>query len=130
MNEQILLLAREIDGPDRSIIATGRDGTIVYWGVGAEELYGWSSDEALGRGIMELTPTDVSRLQAEQIMQILGAGDPWSGEFLVQCKDGSRFIARVTDIPVHDKVGQLLGIVGISRRATSGGGPTDRAGIP
>lgn len=109
----VRMLAEEVDGPDRAVIATDALGTVVYWGVGAEAMYGWTAGEALGRPITELTPQDMS--EAEGIMDALKAGDPWSGVFDVRRKDGHHFRARVTDVPVHDARGQLLGIVGISR---------------
>ena len=52
----------------------------------------------------------------ETILDTLREGHPWSGEFQVRGKSGARFDARVTDIPVHDKAGTMIGIVGISRR--------------
>jgi diguanylate cyclase (GGDEF)-like protein len=51
---------------------------------------------------------------AEEIMSELRAGRSWSGEFVVQCKDGSTFPAMVTDTPVYDEQENLVGIIGIS----------------
>jgi hypothetical protein len=48
----------------------------------------------------------------------LTGGEPWFGEFLVRAKDGVRFMAHVSDVPVHDSNSKLVGIVGISRRAS------------
>ena len=116
MLSPVLILAREIESPGRAVIATDAQGTVIYWGVGARLLYGWTEAEALGRNIVDVTPGELSRAEAHEIMRTLMAGDPWSGEFVVCAKDGSRFGAHVTDVPVHDARGRLLGIVGISRR--------------
>lgn len=70
----------------------------------------------MGRRIVEVTPTALSREQAEAIMRTLHSGDPWSGEFLVRGKTGNRFAVSVTDKPVRDPSGRLLGVIGISRR--------------
>lgn len=99
------------------MIATAADGSILYWGKGAESLYGWTADEVLGRSIVDVTPAAISKQDAAAIMQALQAGDPWCGEFLLRRKDGTPFSALVTDVPVHDRDGELLGIVGISRPA-------------
>ena len=48
-------------------------------------------------------------------MSRLSNGEKWEGEFMVQRKDGSTFLAHVTDSPIHDDDGNLIGIVGISR---------------
>ncbi len=89
----------------------------MYWGAGAEALYVWTAPEVLGRNILDVTPTDLSRAEGEQILQVLRAGASWSGELVVHAKNGRRFSAFVTDMPVHDEQGMLAGIVGISRRS-------------
>ena len=113
----VLMLAQEAEAPDRAVIATDAAGAIIYWGAGAEKMYGWTREEVLGKGIVDVTPSEMSRDLAESVLATLRDGHPWSGEFPVRGKSGARFEARVTDIPVHDKGGALLGIVGISRRA-------------
>lgn len=114
MLSPVLLLAREIDTEDRAVIATDAEGRVIYWGAGAQALYGWSGDEVMGRHINELTPEDAE--QGMAILQTLREGHPWSGAFEVRTRTGERFTAAVTDIPVHDTAGRLLGIVGISQR--------------
>jgi PAS domain S-box-containing protein len=104
--------------PDRAVIATRPDGHVLHWNAGAELLYGWTAEEALGRNIMDLTPSELSKVEAAEIMKTLNQGQPWSGEFLVKGKDGARFNAQVTDVPITDDDGVLVGIVGISRRAS------------
>ncbi len=47
-------------------------------------------------------------------MNKLRAGESWSGEFVLQKRDGTTFPAHVSDSPVHDPSGGLIGIVGIS----------------
>lgn len=116
MQSAILLLAQEVDVADRAVIATDAAGLVIYWGQGAERLFGWTESEVMGRSILDFTPSDLSLDEAREIMRTLRGGDPWSGEFVVRSKHGGRFAVRVTDIPVHDKSGRLQGIVGISRR--------------
>jgi PAS fold len=58
-----------------------------YWNHHAEDLYGWRAEEALGRSILELTPSNQSREQATEIMDRLKRGERWSGDFLVQRRD-------------------------------------------
>jgi PAS domain S-box-containing protein len=120
MDTAILLLAQEVDVADRAVIATDAEGRIIYWGEGAERLFGWTKAEVLGTNVLDITPSDMSGDEAREIMRTLRAGDPWSGEFVVRTKSGVRFAVRVTDIPVHDKAGRLQGIVGISRRMGTG----------
>lgn len=116
MEQSIIDRARELELPGRAVIATDAQGTVVYWGEGAVRLYGWSEAEALGRHIVDVTPTDQSRPDATLVMEELARGKSWSGEFLVRAKDGSHFTVEVTDIPVRARSGELVGIIGSSHR--------------
>lgn len=115
MPSRVLALAKELDVASRAVIATDVGGAIVYWSRGAEHMFGWGADEAMGRDIVDVTVAAPSAERAQELMDTLRQGDPWSGDFLVQHRDGRRFSARVTDIPVLNEAGELLGIVGISR---------------
>lgn len=115
LNSELQRRVAEVDVPERAVIATEPGGTIVHWNAGAERVYGWSGEEALGRNIVEVTPSELAVPEATEIMSALTRGEPWSGEFLVRAKNGSRFVAQVTNMPVLDE-GTLVGIVGISRR--------------
>lgn len=115
--DPVVELARRNDTTDRAVIATDLGGTVLYWGSGAEALYAWKAPEVLGRSILDVTPTDLSRTEAERIMRALQEGRSWSGDFVVTTKTGRRFVAYVTDIPVQDPSGSLAGIIGISRRS-------------
>jgi len=89
-------------------------GTIRHWNKAAERLYGWQAAEVIGRSILDVTVPKLSRAEGEVIMQRLQAGQRWSGTFMVRRRDGSTFLAAVTDAPVLDEAGRLIGIVGVS----------------
>ena len=110
-------MAEPLDIAGQSVIATSEDGTIVYWSRGATELYGWEASEAVGRNIVDITPTAQTRQQAVEIMSLLAAGETWNGSFPVKRRNGSEFLAHVRDVPVFDRSGTLIGIVGISKPA-------------
>jgi PAS domain-containing protein len=54
------------------------------------------------------------RERAAEIRSELREGKSWSGEFTVQRKDGTTFPAMVTNSPVHDERGNLVGMIGVS----------------
>ncbi len=112
--EEIRFQAHLLDAVEQSVIATDLKGTIIYWNSFAETLYGWPSTEALGANILDLTPAPDLREQAGEIFACLQQGQSWSGEFLVQRRDGSLFPAMVTDSPIVNNKGELIGIVGVS----------------
>ncbi|GJP53059.1 hypothetical protein CLOM_g12197 [Closterium sp. NIES-68] len=98
----------------QAVICTDLTGTITYWNKAAEMMYGWREGEAVGRAIMDVTPADTTVQQAEEIFGALSKGEVWTGEFLVRRRDGSPFPAMVTDTPILDPAGQLVGVIGVS----------------
>lgn len=105
-----------LDALQQAAIATTATGEIVDWNRSAEGLYGWRRAEAIGRNIVDVTPSMVSRDEAAAIMASLGRGDIWSGEFPVRTRGGETFVASVTDIPIGE-AGRIVGVVGVSARS-------------
>jgi PAS domain S-box-containing protein len=56
--EQIRFQRRLLDAIGQAIIATDLPGRIIYWNRAAKELYGWSTEEVMGRPIVEVTPSE------------------------------------------------------------------------
>jgi len=115
---EIRFQAHLLSTVEQAVIATNLDGNITYLNQFAEALYGWSAGEALGRSVLEVTAVNTSNAQAAAIMTELRRGKSWSGEFLVQRKDGTPFVAQVTNSPIYDHRGVLIGVVGISSDIT------------
>lgn len=53
--EQIRFHRRLLDAIGQAIIATDLQGRIIYWNQAADELYGWTTEEVMGRPIVEVT---------------------------------------------------------------------------
>ena len=104
--------AEEILGSQaQAVIATDVDGVVVYWNRAAEELYGWSAEEAVGRKVEELTVPEVSRAAAGEIMDALRDGTTWSGGFPVRRKDGTVFPVEIRIHPFrhgHERLALCL----------------------
>jgi diguanylate cyclase (GGDEF)-like protein/PAS domain S-box-containing protein len=109
---------RLLDAVGQAVIATDPLGKVIYWNSAAQELYGWSAEEVMGRPIVEVTPSEDLAEQAQEIMGELMAGRSWTGEFTVRRKDGTTFPAMVTDTPVHDEQGNLVAVIGVSTDIT------------
>ena len=105
--------ARRVDERG-AVIGTDTSGTVVYWNRQAEELYGWPSKEAMGRNILDLTPTMMSAEEGGEIMNTLLQGKSWKGPFIVRDRAGHPMIVDVEDHPVTAH-GDVVGIVGVSR---------------
>lgn len=113
-SRQVHFQAQLLNAVEQAVIATDLDGTVTYWNRGADRLYGWTAEEALGRNILELNIPSEGLPQAEEIMTCLRAGRVWSGDIVLRHKDGHTFPVHVTDSPVLDDGGEMVGIVGVS----------------
>jgi PAS domain S-box-containing protein len=91
-NEKTLLRqAKLIDLSFDAIIVAKLNGGIESWNRGAEELYGYSKDEAIGQPIHKLLST-VSPSYWYKIEEKLKQGGTWEGELQHRTKDGSEII--------------------------------------
>ena len=73
------------------MLAWRLDGSIEFWNAGAERLYGFASDEAIGRSSHSLLRTKFPIDLAEVRSRLRNDGY-WSGELHHLCKDGREVI--------------------------------------
>ncbi len=89
--------ARLLDLSHDAIIVRDVAGRIRYWNHGAEELYGWSRQEALGKTSTRLLKTRFA-IPFKQMLKELYQTDRWIGEISHVKRDGQRItvLARMT----------------------------------
>ena len=75
-----------------TIFVMNMDGVIKYWNRGAEQQYGWSADQAVGKVVHDLLKT-VFPASIEEIKAELTRTGRWEGEVLHSKKDGSQLVA-------------------------------------
>jgi PAS domain S-box-containing protein len=68
-------------------------GTITYWNKGAEQLYGYTRSEALGKFSYELLKTEHAR-GIKKILNSLLRNPFWAGELVHRSKDGRRLLVE------------------------------------
>ena len=103
---------------EQAVVATDLQGHVIYWNNFAEKLFGWPHKDALGKTTIELIATKSSVEQGENIMEELRQGKSWSGECLCHHRNGTEIPIFVTNSPIHDENGKLIGIIGVSTDIT------------
>jgi diguanylate cyclase (GGDEF)-like protein/PAS domain S-box-containing protein len=98
----------------QAIVAVNLDRNVIYWNRAAEEMYGWSAAEAIGRPSVELIVRHESPDRVEVMLATMLRGERWSGDYEVTRRDGSNVWVFVTNTPLFDDDGQLLGVIGSS----------------
>jgi two-component system, chemotaxis family, CheB/CheR fusion protein len=100
-------LAAIVESSADAIFSEDLDGTIRTWNPGAERLYGYTPDEAVGRSIKMVVPED--RLEElNGILARLGRGEYVALETERLCKDGRRVPVAQTLSPIRDMAGQVV----------------------
>jgi PAS domain S-box-containing protein len=113
VSEQTSLQAALLDQIDASVVVTDMSGEAISWNSGAEALYGWSAEEAVGRNARELiVPEDTQA--AERLLVELCRDGRWDGELLVRRKDRSTFNAYVRNRLALDEAGDPAAVVGVA----------------
>ncbi|CAB3748981.1 PAS domain-containing sensor histidine kinase [Paraburkholderia humisilvae] len=80
--------AQLLDLTHDSVMVRGMDDTISYWNRGAEAIFGWKADEALGEMSHSLLRSRYP-IDFEQIKQTLLESGYWEGEVVHATKNGS-----------------------------------------
>ena len=116
--EAKFFLASIVESSEDSIISVDFDGTITTWNKGAERLYGYPADEALGKPMTMLTlPRDLEEVLTHIDKIRRGeAVEPFETE-RVQ-KDGQHMYLAVVMSPVKNAAGRIIGISTIARDIT------------
>jgi PAS domain S-box-containing protein len=77
---------------DAIIIRNFADQRVTFWNAGAERLYGWSAEEAIGRPIGELIVADPR--EVDTYTKIIGSTGQFHGEVKQRTKDGKELIVE------------------------------------
>ena len=83
--------ANLLDLAHDAIIVRDLDGTIAYWNRGAEELYGWSAEQAVGKASHDLLKT-IFPSTLEHIGADVSRDGRWQGDLTHTTRDGSQVI--------------------------------------
>jgi PAS domain S-box-containing protein len=113
-------LAAIVESSDDAIIGKTLDGVITSWNSGAERMYGYTSQEIVGRSVSVLVPPDRPD-EVPEILQRVARGEHVQ-HFETQRlrKDGRILEVSVTISPIRDRTGKIVGA------STVAGDITDR----
>ena len=112
-------LAAIVESSDDAIIGKDLNGIIVSWNRGAERMFGYTADEAVGRDISLIYPPEHVNDEIE-ILDRLRQGDRVEHTETVRvAKSGKRLDVLVTISPIKDRSGKVIGASKIARDITA-----------
>jgi two-component system, LuxR family, sensor kinase FixL len=97
--------ARLLDLTHDTIFVRDMNDVITYWNRGAEELYGWSRDEAVGKVTHQLLQTVFPAPLREITAELLRSGR-WEGELIHTSRAGARLTVASRWSLEHDERGR------------------------
>jgi PAS domain S-box-containing protein len=118
LSEEKLLLAAIVQSSKDAIIAKSLDGIITSWNKGAEEIYGYTESEIIGKSISVLAPPDIPDKMTNILRKIKLGESIDSYETVRRRKDGQYIYVFLTVSAVYDAEGRILGVSTIARDIT------------
>ena len=108
-------LARIVSSSEDAIVSKDLNGVIVSWNAGAEKLFGYTADEAVGKPVTMLIPDD--HLDEEpNILSRIRQGEPVEHYDTVRRrKDGTLVDISLSVSPITDADGRIVGASKIAR---------------
>jgi PAS domain S-box-containing protein len=108
--EKIKSLANIVESSNDAIITKSLDGTITSWNKGAEQVYGYSAEEVLGRPISIIEPDNLKGEIKQLADEVKQGKNVKHYETSRLKKDGTIINVSVTLSPVFDQYGKLVAI--------------------
>jgi PAS domain S-box-containing protein len=106
-----------------AIVAADRDGVIRFWNPGAERIFGYTPDEAVGQSLDLIVPERQRARHWEGYHEVVRTGESRYGHGDLLSvpstrKDGTRISLEFTIVPLTDPDGRLEGMAAILRDVT------------
>ncbi len=108
-------LSAIVESSDDAIVSKDLDGVIVSWNRAAEQMFGYTAAEAVGRSIRMLIPEDRQAEEDDVLARIRRGARVDHFETIRRRKDGSLFPISLTISPILDGRGRVVGASKIAR---------------
>jgi PAS domain S-box-containing protein len=112
-------LARVVESSDDAIISKDLNSIIISWNAAAERMFGYTSQEAIGKSIRMIIPAD-RQSEEDTVLATIRAGEKVDHyETVRQRKDGKAPLnVSLTVSPIRDEHGTIVGASKIARDIT------------
>jgi two-component system, chemotaxis family, CheB/CheR fusion protein len=111
-------LATVVRDSNDAVAVLKADGEILAWNKGAEQMYGWTEQEALRMNIRQVVP-EASRDEAKTMLNRVFRGE--AVEFIETrrlCKNGNELDVWLTATPLTDASGKITAVATTERNIT------------
>jgi PAS domain S-box-containing protein len=114
---------RLVTGMSEAIVYADAGGVIRHWNRGAERIFGFTAQEALGQSLDIIIPERLRERHWSGFENTMKTGQSryGDGDLLsvpATRKDGARISVEFTIVPFRGETGQMIGIAAVMRDAT------------
>ena len=117
------MAARVVAGASDAILFADREGVVRLWNRGAEEMFGWSAAEAVGKSMDLIIPERLRARHWEGWRRVMETGVTRYGKDVLAVpavrKDGTTISIEFTIQLLRDDAGRILGPAAIVRDVTT-----------
>jgi PAS domain S-box-containing protein len=115
-DQQRRMMTSLVERADDAIFSKTLDGVITSWNRAAEDLYGWTEEEAVGRHIRDLIIPPARASESEEIVERLLRGEGVR-QYLTERrrKDGRLVRVAITASPIRDSEDRVTGAAVMTR---------------
>jgi len=118
LEREAFRLAAIVESAEDAIVSKDLDGIIQSWNHGAERIFGYTAEEAIGRSITIVIPDDRLDEEAEVLRRIRAGLAVEHFETVRRRKDGSPIDISLTVSPIRTSTGEVIGASKIARDIT------------
>ncbi|BAU48307.1 hypothetical protein SVA_1753 [Sulfurifustis variabilis] len=106
-------LAAVVEASANAITSQTLEGIITSWNPGAERMYGYTADEAVGRSIYMTIPPELTEEMAELYARVRTGGRVERAESVRQRKDGTTLPVAVSLAPIRGRDGMVVALTSV-----------------
>lgn len=115
VERQLAYQAHLLENIHDAVIATDADFIVTNWNRGAEQMYGWSASEALGRPLSEILRPELTGQQQAQAIAELNATGRSRTELMILHKNGTPIFTDGITVVLYGDHQQITGYLSINR---------------
>ncbi len=108
-------LATIVNATQDAIIGLSADSKIASWNRAAEETFGFTAEQAIGRGLDLILPLEEVERAVQGHRRVMDTGESACFELRAKRKTGESYVSQVNVFPIRDSSGKIVSTAGIGR---------------
>jgi PAS domain S-box-containing protein len=116
--KEISDMEKLIEASNDAIFSTDMNLNIKTWNKGAEQLYGYSQEDILGKNAIDMVKAVTTPSQIKEVWNILKQTKHWQGEVLQYNKNNEQISVHVSMTAITDEQGWITDIISVNENIT------------